>query len=383
MADRSLRDALIGAAAVTKLRLDGTAFPPVASARGTRTLFIGPANSAGQGYAWARAAENADDAISAVSMTFARRDDRFRFAVDQAVDHRYGVHSSTWQRRQFAAVSEFDAILLESGIAPFTKMLGGSAAAQTRALAANGARVALVFHGSDIRDPDAHLSREPLSHFAADAELTAALRRSTAANRALIAELDLPVFVSTPDLLHDVPGARWLPVVVDAAQWRSESPALTGSAPLRVAHVPSKSLVKGTDLIEPVLTRLQDAGAIEYRPVSGVAHAEMPRTYGAADIVLDQFRVGSYGVAACEALAAGRLVIGHVSDDVRASVRDLTGDELPIVEATPDTLAAVLTDIDEHRERYAEISASGQRFAARHHDGRLSGRVIAEWMEAT
>ncbi len=40
----------------------------------------------------------------------------------------------------------------------------------------------------------------------------------------------------------------------------------------------------------------------------------MPEVYGGADIVLDQFPLGTYGVAACEALVAGRLVVSHVSD---------------------------------------------------------------------
>lgn len=380
MTGQSFRDAAIGLAAVTALRLRGAQFPPVVTPRGERSLIIGPTNSAGQAYAWARAVEAAAPSIVAESTAFIRSGDHFRFAVDRAVEHRYGVHSVSWQRRQFSAMSGASAVLLESGVAPLTKLFGGSALAQAEALRAAGVRVALVFHGSDIRDPDTHLRREPHSHFSVDPELTEALRRSTSANREFADRLGAPVFVSTPDLLGEVSGARWLPVVVDPDSWVAERPALSGDQPLVVAHAPSKSTVKGTDLIEPVLQNL--ANTIDYRPVHGVPHSEMPSVYGASDVVLDQFRVGGYGVAACEALAAGRLVVSHVADDVRQRVKELTGEDLPIVEATPETLAEVLRDIDRRREHYAEIAAAGARFAARYHDGRMSGRVIAEWMES-
>ena len=69
---------------------------------------------------------------------------------------------------------------------------------------------------------------------------------------------------------------------------------------------------------------------IEYRQIVGVPHAEMPEFYAGADIVLDQFTLGSYGVAACEAMASGRLVMGHVDEPARAEVRDRTGLDLPV-----------------------------------------------------
>ena len=91
--------------------------------------------------------------------------------------------------------------------------------------------------------------------------------------------------------------------------------------------------------------KLHDEGLIDYRPSRGVAASEMPRLISGADVLLDQFRIGSYGVAAVEAMFAGRVVVGHVSHKVRKIIREETGSQVPIVEATPETLETVLRDI--------------------------------------
>lgn len=381
MSRRTPKQAAYDLLQISRLRRAGEPFPPVAQPAGAgarRSLFIGPANSAGQGAAWARAAERTGFGIAAVGMAF-KRTGGFAFAVDQSVPSAYGAHSRTWQRRQLAAVSRFDAALLESGLPPFAGLLGGDPLAQIRALETAGVRTALLFHGSDIRDPDRHLAAEPHSHFG-DPEFARTFREVTARNRALVASAGAPVFVSTPALLDELPDARWLPVVVDPERWALAEPPFAGDERPRVVHIPSNSAVKGTELVDPVLRRMADDGRIDYRPVSGIPHAEMPAAYGAADIVVDQFRVGDYGVAACEALAAGRLVISHVSGRVRERTLELTGDELPVVEATPETLEAVLDDVAHRPGHYAEIAARGPAFVRRHHDGRRSGLVLAEWM---
>ena len=109
----------------------------------------------------------------------------------------------------------------------------------------------------------------------------------------------------------------------------------------------------------------------------GVAAEQMPEVYGTADIVLDQFALGIYGVAACEALAAGRIVVSHVGEFTRDAVRDRTGLRLPIIEARADRLDAVLRSVVAERERYRALAASGPEFVRTVHDGRRSAQVLA------
>lgn len=381
---RRLRASLGAVKELALLRARRVPFPAVAPSLGREGVFIGASNSAGQGWAWARALERARPDLHAVSARFGGEEEAtgFSFDVDQPIYSHYASHSASWRRKQFAALSEYRAVLVESGDAILSRLFDGDAALQVRALQRKGVSVALLFHGSDIRAPDAHLRAEQYSHFAVDRAFTDTFRDLTERNRALASALEVPIFVSTPDLLDEVSGAVWLPVVVDVQRWKREQSPLQSGGPMRVVHIPSSSMIKGTELVEPLLVDLASRGAIDYRAVRGIAHAAMPDAYGAADVVVDQFRVGNYGVAACEAMAAGRIVVSHVSSRVRALTRELTGEDLPIVEATPETLAEVLEDIRREPMRYREIAAAGPDFVRRNHDGRRSGAVLRDWVSS-
>ncbi|MCI2958001.1 hypothetical protein MN032_09875 [Agromyces atrinae] len=350
--------------------------PPVPADRPIR-LYIAPANYAGQGFRWARAVEKNPD-IAAMNMVYDSINP-FAYPVDYPVSGRIAAHSRRWQRAQFRAITErFTHMMIEAEMAPLGSLDGGSVLAQAQAVERAGVRLAMMCHGSDIRLPSRHAAADPWSPFHNDDWVpVAALEEIVLGNLRVLDELGAPVFVSTPGLLLDVPRARLVPVVIDPDTWHQETPVLERERP-RVVHVPSNPLVKGTAEITPLLTALHDEGVIEYSTVSGVAHDAMPAIFGDADIVLDQFRLGDYGVAACEAMAAGRLVISHVSDEARAAVLETTGHELPIVQATIADLEAVLRDVVARRDVYRDRAAAGPGFVRAAHDGELSRRVLED-----
>lgn len=342
------------------------AMPPDAEMR----VLIGPANHAGQATRWARALENADDGVGARSFAV---ESRFGYPADAVVVDRVFQNSRGWQRRQLEAARGFTHLLIESVRPPFGRLARRDLRRQL-ALLPDGVRVAFVCHGTDVR-----------SNRRTSPELTPTERqtdRIAARHRTLLAELDRPTFVTTPDLLDDMPDAVWLPVVVDVEQWtggeRSAAPRL------RVVHAPSKSAVKGTALIEPIVRALHEEGIIDYRPLSGVPHADMPAVLRDADVVLDQFVLGSYGVAACEAMAAGAVVVGHVTSAVRDRVQASTGRALPLMEATPQTLDGVLRRLADAGDERERLAAAGRAFVHAVHDGRLSADIlIGAWIDPT
>jgi hypothetical protein len=348
--------------------------PPARPDAATR-LYIAPANFAGQGYQWARAVTEHVSAATAVSMAF-QGPGGFGYPVDVPVPNDVYLYSAHWQRLHLRAVRDrFSHVLIEAERPVFGTFLGG-VAQDVSALTRSGVRVAFLCHGTDIRLPSRHAGGTPDSPFTAGLSAgTPGLERRARANRRLLDRFGLPVFVSTPDLLLDVEYADWLPVVVEPERWKRPDGPLQGRRPV-VVHVPSKATVKGTDLIEPVLLALHAEGAIEYRRAEGVPATRMPDLYGSADIVVDQFRIGSYGVAACEAMAAGRLVVSHVTEQVRSVVESTTGLRLPIVQSTAAALEATLRGILDAPDRYRELASTGPGFVAAVHDGRLSARVL-------
>jgi len=188
------------------------------------------------------------------------------------------------------------------------------------------------------------------------------------------------MFVTTPDLLLDWPSATWLPVAVDQDSWRSNVAPLTRERPV-VVHAPTSSRIKGTDLIEPVVRRLHNEGLIEYRRLEGIPSANMPAAIAEADIVLEQFRIGTYSVAAVEAMSSGRLVIAHIHAQVCKEVATRHNRELPVVSCAADNLESLLADVLDDRERYRAIAADGPSFVRAFHSGSASANALESFLQ--
>ena len=137
-------------------------------------------------------------------------------------------------------------------------------------------------------------------------------------------------------------------------------------------------VVKGTHLIAESLALLHDEGLIEYRELSGIPFSRMPDVIGDADIVLDQFRLGSYGVGAVEAMSAGRVVVGHVREDVRHAIEKSVGVGLPIVQGEPGDIEQVLRALVADQEGARRTGRAGVDFARRVHSGRRSARILLD-----
>ena len=266
-------------------------------------------------------------------------------------------------------------------------MLGGlngrDAVADAEALTRAGLAVAMVCHGSEVRSPRRHRATHRFSPFADPREArTRVLQSQVDVLLARLATFHGPVFVSTPDQLVDVPRATWLPVVVDLVQWPLQPPILepaTGVVPHRprFVHAPSNPWLKGSEQVEAVLRPLADRGLIEYEVVSGVSPAEAAEAVRRADVVVDQLLLGLYGVLACEAMAVGRLVLGHVGDVLRSRVPA----EVPVVEVTPATLAETVQRVLEEPDWARDRAARGRAFVETWHDGRRSAAVLAPFLD--
>lgn len=347
---------------------------PVAPVR----VYIGPTNYAEQGFAWARALDASPVAVASRNMAVAVPGG-FAFRADTEVPIAVQQTSRAWQEAELEAVRGFSHVLVEAERVLFGRLFGRDLVRETAALTEAGLSVAFMAHGTDVRLPSRHLRATPWSPFADPALYVDRLEAEAARNGAFLRDCGRPVFVSTPDLLADVPGAVWCPVVVEPARWEGPRPSSTG-LPV-VCHVPSNGTIKGTELVRPSMEVLAASGVVRYREVRGVPSAQMPAMWARADIVLDQFRLGSYGVAACEAMAAGCVVVGHVTAEVRAIVRESTGLELPVVEATPDDVGDVVERLARDPEERAARAAAGRAFVRDVHDGRRSADLLlSRWI---
>lgn len=370
-----------------RLRAQGLHKPPIPAPshledEPTR-VYIAPLNVAGQGRLWASALNEHCEATSAVHM-MAPSATKTRLTSDRSVPLGAFHLSREWQHNEFLAAQRATHVLNESLRPMFGGLYRYNSEREIRELQQRGVSVAVLAHGSDFRSPALSQSRTPWSPFhntEHKAEI-ARLQQIADSNLLRLRGLEVPVFVSTPDQLADIPAATWVPLVVDPGPWVEASQPLRTDGFPRVTHVPSKGWLKGTGLITPPMETLASRGVVDYRPLSGLSHDQMPGALGAADIVLEQFGVGSYGVTAVEAMASGRVVVAHILPDVRDHIRAATGFDLPIVEATPDTLEDTIAMLAADPERRLLIGAASREFARVVHGGRMSATALAsKWLQ--
>ena len=342
-------------------------------------LIVGPVNSAGQGTAWARAVDQYVDDASAHSCSF-RRDPQ-RYESDYLISAE--TYKTDWDfRAEFSRylIPRFTHALLEGDAPLFARVGQRDVAEDIALLRERGVQVALIAHGSDVRLPSHHVEIEPWSPFRSmDPDVYKRMEAFAKRTARIFNAYPGPVFISTPDLIEFVPAATWCPVIVDPERWASAQGVFERNIPI-VAHAPSSSDMKGSDLIDPLLERLHADGVIEYRRVQDIEPKEMPAIYGDADIVVDQLALGSYGVAACEAMAAGRIVLGHVSEQVRSAAQEAAGLDLPILEVTPDSIVERIRELLADRESARDTAARGPEFVRTLHDGRRSASVLADFL---
>ena len=340
-----------------------------------RKLAIGPRNGNGQAWAWAEALRRIRPELPVE--VFAAGFSSGKLAMTHASD--IAIPLQDWTRRPWQmwwahrVRGQFTDLLIEQGLTTCGWLNGKAFYDDLPALLESGLNVGLVFRGSEIRDPAAHAQREPWSPFRDPEEpLTTKLQAGVQLPRDRLSTFDVPKFVTTLDLLDDVPDATWLPQVLDVDAWSPGPEILTRSRPV-VLHAPSRNeSMKGSHWVDEACQPLHDIGVIEYHRLRGVPFAEMPARIRGADIVIDQLALGSYGVLALQAMASERLVIGHVS----GRVRDRLDDSIPVLQAEPPGLRAVLEEALAAPDWARSFARSGREYVCRYHTGEASGRRL-------
>jgi glycosyltransferase involved in cell wall biosynthesis len=159
------------------------------------------------------------------------------------------------------------------------------------------------------------------------------------------------------------------------------APVVAGEA-LRVAHAPSRRAVKGTETVLAAVGALRSRGApIELDLIEGVPNREARLRYAAADVVIDQLRVGWYGMLAIESMALAKPVVVHVDEQAAAETEEAFGLELPLVRADEQTLEDVLAGLVERRPELPELGRRSRAYVERVHAHDAVARQLIEIYE--
>jgi hypothetical protein len=137
---------------------------------------------------------------------------------------------------------------------------------------------------------------------------------------------------------------------------------------VRVAHAPSKRAVKGTEAVIAAVESLRARGApIELDLIEGVPNREARLRYAAADVIVDQLKIGWYGMFAIESMALAKPVVVHLDEEAAAETEEAFGLDLPLVRANEGNLEDVLEGLLEVRETLPELGRRGREYVERVH----------------
>jgi glycosyltransferase involved in cell wall biosynthesis len=147
---------------------------------------------------------------------------------------------------------------------------------------------------------------------------------------------------------------------------------------LRVAHAPSKRAVKGTDAVLAAVSALRGRGVpIELDLIEGVPNREARRRYAEADVIVDQLRIGWYGMFAIESMALAKPVVVHLDEEAAAETEEAFGLALPLVRADEQSLEDVLAALVESRESLPERGRRSREYVERvHSHTKVAGRLL-------
>ncbi len=184
------------------------------------------------------------------------------------------------------------------------------------------------------------------------------------------------VFAADPEIQTYVPAALIVPRVINLAEWPNVGVNPAGK--LKIVHAPSSPALKGTESVLKAIERLSAEGVpIEFKLVENMNHEEAKEVYKWADVVVDQLRIGWYGVLSVEAMALGKAVVTYIRDDLKHYLPH----PAPLAIANPDTIYDVLKDLAQNKKEAVALGRRGRKYTAEIHDAQKVTDVLLQIYE--
>jgi glycosyltransferase involved in cell wall biosynthesis len=182
--------------------------------------------------------------------------------------------------------------------------------------------------------------------------------------------------VGSYDAVRWVRDARVIPPGIDVGAIQP-APPTDRERPV-VLHAPSSRARKGTEHVVAACKVLD----VELEIVEGLDHREAFERYRDADVIIDQLNAGWYGVFAIEAMALGKPVVTFLHEEAVRRTEEAFGVDVPIVNATAETLVGALRPLVESVEERQRVGRASRAYVEEVHDlERMTDRLLALYAE--
>ncbi|HZR95191.1 MAG TPA: hypothetical protein VFA56_05825 [Gaiellaceae bacterium] len=177
--------------------------------------------------------------------------------------------------------------------------------------------------------------------------------------------------VGSYDAIRWVPDAAVIPPGIDVRAIE-EAPPGDRERPL-VLHAPSSRRRKGTEHVVAACAALD----CDLEIVEGLDHRRAFERYRRADVIVDQLNAGWYGVFAIEAMALGKPVVTFLHDEAVRRTSEAFGIDVPIANATKETLGDVLRPLVDSPDERRRVGAASRAYVEEVHDlERMTDRLL-------
>ena len=233
--------------------------------------------------------------------------------------------------------------------------------------------IAVTYQGDDARQGDYCRANYPIHHVHEVEEgyysdFSDSLKRDRIARFERYAHL---IYALNPDLLNVLPKrCRFLPYAsVDLEEWQCVGVNEAVDEP-HLIHAPSDRAIKGTKYVESAVERLRSEGVrFRFTLVEGMSNDEAKKIYQEADLLVDQLLAGWYGGLAVELMALGKPVICYLRQEDLVHVPGEMCEDMPVVDATPDSIYEVLKEWLTHRKKdLRQRGLESRKYVEKWHD---------------
>lgn len=342
----------------------------------TPRIYVAPVDPAGQGAALSAALQTAGIALHSVQHSL---DETSGSAVNRQIAAAVAQVSEEWQRTELDWVSaNFTHVLSVGANALFGELFTRNAAlveadllrglgVRTGFLLSDGVRLSAPDRRDNPHSPFAGAT--PIRSERAEEQITRLVRQ--------LQDLDLPLFVDSPDLLGALPSAHWLPAVVPDT---AEAPGNEEVQPEQVSVVQLwvNDARPVQQQVAAQLEALALAGTITYSKVNQWHLGQVRDAVRPGTIVVDDLQRGNYSVAAAHALSRGGVLLRNVTDLNRERIAAVTDATVPGLQlTTAQEVSQQVSALAAAPQQRTELSGAAQDYARQVHVGKLSAQVIS------
>ena len=144
----------------------------------------------------------------------------------------------------------------------------------------------------------------------------------------------------------------------------------------------TKENIKSTHIYLPLIERLKNEGYnVELVFAKDIPNKEVRFLMAQADIVLDMLTYGWFGANIREGMMLGKPCVCFLRkewmDQAKQEIPDYV-DELPVVNANPETIYSVLTDLITNKDKRDKIGLASRAFAVKWHSSEYGAKEVDE-----